>query len=112
MDIVRSQFTVHVMHENIFAWFDIKYDLLSTAKSFDIFTCKILLPHCRTVLRLSPPPEYNPTDDVLDTVNTNKMVVKHMMDIEPDEILYWPVTSALEIFHGEFIVRLCVCKIF
>ena len=54
------------------------------------------------MFRRSPPPEHDPKDDVLDTINKTENVVKHLTENDPDEILYWTITTASEIIHGEW----------
>ena len=59
------------------------------------------------MFRRSPPPEHDPKDDVLDTVNKTENVVKHLTENDPDEILYWTITTASEIIHGDEKASMC-----
>ena len=39
---------------------------------------------------------------MLDTINRSYKVAKDWNENDPDEILYWTITSASEIIHGEW----------
>ena len=55
----------------------------------------------RSVFRLSPPPEYNPSDEVLDTINHNSHPVKIIMEYQDTELTYSHLETVSHIHHGE-----------
>ena len=55
----------------------------------------------RTVFRLSPPPAYNPADDVLDIINQVASPVKIIINFTEPELIYSPLTTFSNLSHGE-----------
>ena len=59
----------------------------------------------RLVFRMSPPPAYDPTDDVIDIINkleTRRELKMMDRDEELTEVINYSITSASDIFHGRF----------
>ena len=54
-----------------------------------------------TVFRLSPPPEHNPSDDVLDTVNHLSSPVKIIIEHQDPEFIYFELMTLSHLCHGK-----------